>query len=148
MDDERNPEDGEQRQGSETAFLPPGKKLLSMGRSLFRVAKVAWLLLSIAVLVFTLVYSDGKYKTDATEAEMIGMLVLSFPSGWLVVMLFVGIVAGWNHLFGSEVPELLLVLSSWVLWTAVGYAQWFVFVPWCGRRAQRWLRRKEPQVLS
>lgn len=154
MTDEQNTDSGEPDQASETAYadLPPGKRILSIGRSLFQVARVVWGLLSIGVLVFTLVYSDGKYKTDATEAETIAMLVLCFPSGWLVVVLLVGIVAAWSRLFGGEVPERLLVVFSWVLWTAIGYAQWFVFVPWCGRRlvnlAQRLFRKKGLDMLS
>jgi hypothetical protein len=145
MADERNTSGGGSKQETPYADLSPGKRILSIGRSLFYVARILWVLLSIGVLVFTLVHSDGKYKTDATVAETIAMLVLCFPSGWLVVLLVVSVVAGWNRFFGSEIPELLFVIFSWVLWTAAGYAQWFVFVPWCGRRlgnsARRWSRK-------
>lgn len=129
------------------ADLPPGKRILRIARAFFYVARVVWVLLAVVVLVLTLIYHGPAYK-DATEAETLLMLALSFPSGWLVVLLLVGMVGGWRHLFGSEVPELLFAVFSWVLWTAIGYVQWFVFVPWGARKlanlADRFFR-KEPQ---
>lgn len=143
MVQESDTENGQGR-NSEPLFAdrPLAERVRGMAHFFFNVARIIWLLLSLTILAFTLFYSDGRYKTDATEAETIAMLALSFPSGWLVVALLVGLVGGWRHIFASELPELPFIVVSWVLWTVVGYSQWFLFIPWCARRLIGWRQQR------
>lgn len=85
--------------------------------------KVIWTLACVAVLVLTLVYRGPQYR-DAVEAEVIIMIALSFPTGWLFAYLFLGTFIG-----GSRTTELQWILLVWVPLFVLGYLQWFVLAP-------------------
>lgn len=78
------------------------------------------------------------------------MILLSFPSGWLMVMLIAGFLAV-TSLSSSPASDLsiarLEMIVVWALLLGVGYVQWFVIVPALVRRARlRWTkpRRHDP----
>ena len=93
-----------------------------------RITKIVYLVLCVAVLVSTL----NSPFSDAVDVEAIFLIALSFPSGFLVVGLYVAFTAAWMHLFGrlSNPADLEYPVVSWLLFTAVGYFQWFILIPW------------------
>jgi hypothetical protein len=64
-----------------------------MKRTPLLVFRIAWIIASLAVLVVTLAKYDGAPNSDVADFEGGTMIFLSFPAGWIVVALFVGVSA-------------------------------------------------------
>ena len=63
------------------------------------------------------------------------MLILSFPSGYLAGGALGIAEMSLEKLFHVVIPNNRLTLAAtWSLFFAVGYFQWFVFVPYLRRR--------------
>jgi len=84
------------------------------------------------ILVLTLIYRGPGYR-DAVEAEVLIMIALSFPAGWLFAYLLLGTFIG-----GTRTTELQWIFLVWVPLFVLGYLQWFVLVP----AIVHWWRRK------
>ena len=101
------------------------------GAILRRVLKALWLFACVSILVLTLIYRGPEYR-DAVEAEVLVMIALSFPSGWIFAYLFLGTLIG-----GTRTTELQWIFLVWVPLFVLGYIQWFVLIP----AVVRWGRR-------
>ena len=109
------------------------------------ILKVAWFLLSLTVLVGTLVLYDPITGRDADLILVYGMLVLAFPSSFLVVGLIALALYAIDTLHVQILSGLsygrLSIILTWGAMVIVGYVQWFLVLPtmvskWRSRRRQ------------
>jgi len=115
-----------------------------MNRTLWRIVKWAWILLAVLLLLFTMMLFDGSPKSDAEIVLGYGLLVLTFPSGLLLSIAegFVGR-AAFNFMGLVATTSYLSLGATWLMYTVLGYLQWFVFVPWVIRKIRA---KNESQV--
>ncbi len=92
---------------------------------LWRALKVLWICACIAVFVHSLVIRNG----ETQEAEVIEMLALSWPAGFLGLCVV---------LIGNPTLQTYWVVLLWIPFFVFGYLQWFILVPF----AARWIRYK------
>lgn len=95
-----------------------------------RIAKLAWVCMSIAVIVFALGVA-GSGEADAYKsAEIVfaySMLILSFPISFLAPF----VVSAIGYLFNlDEFGIYISNLVAWGVFFVLGYLQWFKLVPW------------------
>jgi hypothetical protein len=101
-----------------------------------------------ATCISALVFAYKGYKSPLgwklEEGLAFEMMVLSFPSSFLVVALVIlaGIGLG---LFGIALPtsSRAEMAATWLLFAAAGYVQWFVVVPRFLRRLPEKYRKEE-----
>jgi len=87
-----------------------------------------WLLACCAVLVFVFISKDIK---DADIVFIYAMYVLTFPSGFIVQLVFIGVSYISSELFNYTIPSGPITnLFAWLLFIIIGYLQWFKLVPW------------------
>ena len=86
-------------------------------KSVFRVARVAWLSIALIVLVIALVLGDEAGDTVLTYA----MVALGFPSSLLAAPLV-------GSILGGATKQVVGLAMLWVVLLAVGYFQWFVLL--------------------
>ena|SRR2546426_11405020 len=104
----------------------------------YSVTKITWIALCVLVLLVSYYFGaqerHGKHELS-TAILVWGMLVLSFPGGWLVLYLVVGVGYLLALVFDREttMPELydfiIFPLLLWLAYFVVGYLQWFKLVP-------------------
>jgi len=111
---------------------------IAKGTILRHVLKILWLFACVSILVLTLIYRGPEYR-DAVEAEVLVMIALSFPSGWIFAYLFFGTLIG-----GTRTTELQWILLVWVPLFVLGYLQWFVLIPAGVRWGRRVFGNREP----
>jgi hypothetical protein len=107
-----------------------------------RLTRILWLLASVAVLVITLYLYHPQTARDADLFLVYGMLLLAFPSGFLVAA-FIALLAYVEE--ASGVPLINAnygrgtIVVIWLCFVVAGYLQWFKLLPWLGekRRARR-----------
>jgi hypothetical protein len=103
----------------------------------WRVLKALWILACLGVLATTLIYFRTPEYPDAGVGLFLTMMALSFPCGWLSLVLLK--LSEMLKLFDiSKASELRTILSAWATLFVLGYLQWFVLVP----TIVRWWRRK------
>ena len=101
-----------------------------MNQNTRRLVKIVWIALCIVVLVVTLAKFDHRPDSDIADFLVWGMLVLSVPSGILVILLYAGLAYVLHNTFAITVSTTYLTLSViWLLFFIVGYAQWFYLLP-------------------
>lgn len=110
--------------------------LLGKREILGRVLKALWLFACVLILVLTLIYRGPEYR-DAVEAEFLIMMGLSFPSGWLSLVML-KLIEMLKLFEWSGITELQSIFLVWVPLFVLGYLQWFVAVP----AIIRWWRHK------
>lgn len=95
-----------------------------------RIAKAAWIGLCVVALFFVLGVADPSRPDTAKDAETILaylMLILSFPIGFLSVLLLIGL----GFLFNLEEAGFYISnLIAWLVFVVFGYLQWFKFTPY------------------
>ncbi len=97
-----------------------------------KLSRMLWLLASVAVLAITLYTYDPVTAKDADLILVYGMLVLAFPSGFLVAA-FIALLAYVEEITG--VPLLNAnygrgaITLIWLGFVVVGYLQWFRLSP-------------------
>lgn len=100
-------------------------------------AKVAWVVATLSVLVVALAAFDGKPNSDAEELLAWPMLALGFPLTLAYPALFTGIVAAREGLGLPPIQTSYVELAaSWCALFALGYLQWFKFVPGAAKRVR------------
>jgi hypothetical protein len=104
--------------------------------ALWRVLKALWLLACVSVLAHTLIHHGLEHR-DAGVALFLTMLALSFPSGWLSLVML-KLLEMLNLFDISKATELQTILIAWITLFVLGYLQWFVIVP----AIVRWWRRR------
>ena len=93
---------------------------------------VTYLVACLAVLAFAI---WGRDLRDTDIVVAYAMLLLSFPSSCVVAMAFGAISSVLESVFGFVVPggitnNVVAILA----FAVVGYAQWFILVPWLYRK--------------
>lgn len=108
--------------------------------------RIVWLLLCFGVLFMTMLMM---HERDIGIVFGWGMLVLTFPLGWLLITIF-GALTLYSYDFspkvsnqelinelGSKNSSVYLMMTIFIIWlalVAVGYFQWFRIVPWIFQR--------------
>ncbi|MDX9715707.1 MAG: hypothetical protein RBT37_09845 [Dissulfurispiraceae bacterium] len=122
----------------------------STARDGFKFAKIVWSFLCMLVIIFTLkVPIMDSQESDSYFAAgafiIYPMMVFSFPSGYLWVSLYGGIIYTLDY-FGLSVPfsfgRLDFYITNFVLWLGffiVGYLQWFKLIPFI---IEKWQNKK------
>jgi hypothetical protein len=112
--------------------------LLRMKNALGAILRIAW----VAICVIALVNAQKGYRGisdwQMEEGLAFQMLVLSFPSSFIVAvgLALTGAMLG---LFGLALPSPSKVemTATWFLFVVAGYAQWFVLLPGFLKRSRR-----------
>lgn len=108
-----------------------------------RITKISWLILSIAIVAYALILINPKQPRAGEEIGMVigyPMLILSFPSSFLIIYLYYGIARlfdnfGWSILpHSGAISFYLLYFIFWFGFFIGGYFQWFKLVPFLARR--------------
>jgi hypothetical protein len=111
-----------------------------------RIAAALWLLASAAMLIVTLLQPNIQSTERAALVYLTPLYWLSFPLGHL------GVIGGIRlrlelYLGYNMVPSVLAEgLFLWTVLTVLGYAQWFVLLPWVAagcRRLSRFLFNRD-----
>ena len=99
------------------------------------IVKWVWVAGSVAVLLATLYFYDGKPNSDADLLLAYGMLTLSFPVS-LLLSAIIGVVGYLAYsMYGYVVQtSYWSIVLTWLCFFVVGYWQWFKLVPWFIRR--------------
>lgn len=96
------------------------------------IMKAIWGLVAVCLLVVTLYYYSPTTGRDSDILLIYGMLILAFPSGFLVAGLFSFLSYG---LYWFGIPLFLeqysvgSIILTWVAFFVCGYIQWFVWFP-------------------
>jgi hypothetical protein len=111
---------------------------------MIRALKIIWLLIAVTVLVGCLLAYDGSPNSDADVLLGYGLLALSFPIGLLIAIVLGGAGQAVSSSYGFTFSVSYASLSiTWLIFCAISYLQWFIFIPWILRRA-RSAGSKEP----
>ena len=112
-----------------------------------RVVATAWLLASVVMLMFTLLRPDIFGNDRSALVYLTPLYWLSFPLG------HAGVIAGIQirlelYLNFNFVPSILCEgLYLWTALTTLGYAQWFVLLPWVAQKCRQlshFLSKRDP----
>ena len=96
-----------------------------------RLAKAAWIGVTVFVLLVTLYSFDGKPNSDSGIFLAWAMLFLSFPSGGIFALLFsMTSTLLYEHFSITIYTTYLSLLLSWTGFFVCGYLQWFKLVPY------------------
>lgn len=99
-----------------------------------KVAAATYLVACAAVLAFAI---SGREIRDTDIVVAYAMLFLSFPAGYLVAALFAAVGYVLYEAFGIIVPGgLTSNVVTVIAFAVVGYAQWFILVPWLYRKVK------------
>ena len=104
--------------------------LLRMKKALGVLVRIAW----VAICIIALVNAHKGYRgtSDWQMEEWLAfqMLVLSFPSSF-VVAVGLALTGAMLGLFGLALPSSSKVemTATWFLFVVAGYAQWFILLP-------------------
>ena len=78
-----------------------------------------WISLSLIVLIIALTRFDGTPNSDVDEFQIFAMLALTFPSGYIVILLFSALAVSADALFSITIPtsylELLLTWAAFFI---------------------------------
>ncbi len=98
--------------------------------------RMIWLAICLTALVYAYKGYQGSSDWELEEGLAFEMMVLSFPSSFLVVAALILAGAGLG-LFGLALPASSRpeMTTTWFLFVVAGYVQWFVVVP---RLLRRW----------
>ena len=96
-----------------------------------KVIKVLWFVAAFCVLLVTLYAFDGKPNSDISVFLTWMMLILSFPASLAVSLAHMLIGAYLSVTIETSYVSLAL---EWSAYFALGYIQWFVFLPYLIRK--------------
>lgn len=115
----------------------------------FRSVMLIWVLLSLAALGTTLYLFDGRPDSDVDTLLVYSMLLLSFPSGLLVVLGYSALSFGLYSVFSIVVENSYVSLSlSWLAFFTLGYIQWFKLLPYFLERSRMGVKREEEKRVE
>jgi hypothetical protein len=82
------------------------------------------------------------YKSESILLMELWLLLLTFPSGFLCVLLIGSMAWAFPRLYAATLGELttVSVFLTWLLFASSGYLQWFQLVPWVRKKFARRLR--------
>ena len=97
-----------------------------------RIAAVAYVLACAGVIAIAI---SGREYRDTDIVVAYAMLFLAFPTAYVVAIIFGLIAQTLYQSFGVIVPGGLIPnILTIILIGSIGYAQWFLFLPWLWRR--------------
>jgi len=110
---------------------------LKFARTAYLLVQVVWIALAIGLLYFTVL------KPNQAEDSFVvfgwGLILLTFPLGWIALVVVGGVHWIAFEVFTVELPGGLVATTiTWAIVTLIGYFQWFVWLP----RLVRSLRRR------
>ena len=98
---------------------------------------VVWLLASLALLLLLLMHPAIHGDTKSPLKILVPLYFLSFPLGHAGVAACIEIKLA-LYLRGEPQPGILLEgLLLWTSLTLLGYAQWFLLLPWVARKCRQ-----------
>ena len=104
---------------------------------LLRVVATAWLLVAAVLLLVTLLRPEIGLNERTALSSLVPLYFLSFPFGHAGVMalnrLKVDLYVGYHFVPGIFTEALML----WAALAVLGYAQWFVVLPWVARKSRQ-----------
>ena len=99
-----------------------------------KVAAAVYLLACAGVIAMAIA---GREDRDTDIVVAYAMLFLAFPAAYIVAFAFGLLSQALDHSFGIIVPGGAVAnIITVVILGGVGYAQWFVLVPWLYRRVR------------
>jgi len=105
--------------------------------------RAAWVVLSLAVLLYCQYVYDGKPNSDAEEVLILAMFVLSFPASFAAGAMAVAVAYVSEYILHTPVHTgRLEMVGVWFLFSILGYLQWFMLIP------RAWLRWKNRPPVS
>ena len=102
--------------------------------------RCVWAALCVTVLCITLRYADVVTGRDVDIFLVWAMMLLSFPSGWIIVVIYFAVshvlCSGMNVMLSleSEIRFYSYLVLTWLAFFAAGYVQWFKVIPALIRR--------------
>jgi hypothetical protein len=98
-------------------------------------ARLGWLALCVIALVSALHAYRGKSDWQVEEGLAAEMMVLAFPSSFLVVIGFMTIGFVLERFgVGLPSPSPAEMVATWFIFVIAGYFQWFLVIPYLIRR--------------
>jgi hypothetical protein len=113
-----------------------------VGHGSVGIAKAAWIGIAVVVLLVTLSGFDGYGNGDIWIFLTWAMLVLAFPVGLVISLAHVVLDLGFSITIG---PSYFSLVIEWLAYFGLGYAQWFVLLPWLWRK---WKARRAGDARS
>ena len=102
-----------------------------------RIVATLWLLAAVVLLLVTLLRPEMQANDRVALSSLVPLYFLSLPLGHLGV-LALGRVKVELYVASHYVPEVFGEgLALWALLALLGYAQWFVLLPWVARLCRR-----------
>jgi len=101
-----------------------------------KILKNVWIALCIVVLIITLFYGDVEMGRDIDVFLIWSMMILAFPFGFIITLIYVSLLYVLFNLFGVSLSlESYLgfygnLFLTWFVLFVTGYLQWFNFLPW------------------
>lgn len=112
-----------------------------MIKSNHQFVKIGWVFLCVVVLLISIVKFDNRPDSDISDYLIWSMLVLSAPSGVLVLLLNASLAYVLYNYFSIIIPTTYLTLGvTWLLFFLIGYVQWFYLLPRVADRSPRRMR--------
>jgi hypothetical protein len=106
---------------------------------LLKFIRFGWVILCLFVLCISFYYSSDDPKNDIEIFLIWSMVALSFPSGFVVALVFTFLII----LLGDSPNTMLdsaylFIFVTWFAYFVVGYLQWFILVP----KLVKWIKKK------
>jgi hypothetical protein len=102
-----------------------------------RIVATLWLLVAVAMLMLTLLRPEIQANERAALSTLVPLYFLSLPLGHLGV-LALGRLKVDLYVTSHYVPGIFSeALVLWFLLALLGYAQWFVLLPWVAGQCRR-----------
>lgn len=105
-----------------------------------RIVAVVWLLASVALIAVTLLRPEMQTNDRAALSTLVPLYFMSLPLGHLGVIalgkLRLALIVDYGFVPGIFAEG----LATGAVLTALGYAQWFVVLPWIARRCAQLAR--------
>ena len=105
-----------------------------------RIVAIAWLLVAMVLVTVTLLRPETQANDRAALSTLVPLYFMSFPLGHLGVLALGKLRLVLIVDFGVMPGIFAEGLAMGVVLTALGYAQWFVVLPWIARRCAQLAR--------
>jgi len=105
-----------------------------------RLVAIAWLIVAMVLVTVTLLRPETQANDRAALSTLVPLYFMSFPLGHLGVLALGKLRLVLIVDFGVMPGIFAEGLAMGVVLTALGYAQWFVVLPWIARRCAQLAR--------
>jgi len=105
--------------------------------SVLRIVATLWLLAAVVMLLLTLLRPEIQANERAALSTLVPLYFLSLPLGHLGLLALGRLKVEW-YVASQYVPGIFgEALALWCLLALLGYAQWFVLLPWVVEKCRR-----------